>query len=57
MGELMLFTKEMLGTTDVSLCPTADPQPSDIISEVLNEVEKRSFTAQDPDDGKDLKLG
>ncbi|NXW67725.1 PTCD3 protein, partial [Hirundo rustica] len=26
-----------------------------IISEVLNEVEKRSFTAQDPDDGKDLK--
>ncbi|NXK58018.1 PTCD3 protein, partial [Sylvietta virens] len=25
-----------------------------IISEVLNEVEKRSFTAQDPDDGKDL---
>lgn len=53
----MLFTKEMLGTTDVSLCPTADPQPSDIISEVLNEVEKRSFTAQDPDDGKDLKLG
>ncbi|KAF4791331.1 Pentatricopeptide repeat domain-containing protein 3, mitochondrial [Turdus rufiventris] len=29
---------------------SADPQPSDIISEVLNEVEKRSFTAQDPDD-------
>ncbi|NXS20251.1 PTCD3 protein, partial [Mystacornis crossleyi] len=28
-----------------------------IISEVLNEVEKRSFTAQDPDDGKDSKLG
>ncbi|KAI1238115.1 hypothetical protein IHE44_0012830 [Lamprotornis superbus] len=28
----------------------ADPQSSDIISEVLNEVEKRSFTAQDPDD-------
>ncbi|NXC60069.1 PTCD3 protein, partial [Aleadryas rufinucha] len=28
-----------------------------IISEVLNEVEKRSFTAQDPDDGKDFKLG
>ncbi|NXF20669.1 PTCD3 protein, partial [Rhodinocichla rosea] len=27
-----------------------------IISEVLNEVEKRSFTAQDPDDGKDFKL-
>ncbi|NWR42515.1 PTCD3 protein, partial [Regulus satrapa] len=25
-----------------------------IISEVLNEVEKQSFTAQDPDDGKDL---
>ncbi|NXH86291.1 PTCD3 protein, partial [Edolisoma coerulescens] len=28
-----------------------------IISDVLNEVEKRSFTAQDPDDGKDFKLG
>ncbi|NXP41462.1 PTCD3 protein, partial [Leiothrix lutea] len=27
-----------------------DGQSSDIISEVLNEVEKRSFTAQDPDD-------
>ncbi|XP_009099644.2 pentatricopeptide repeat domain-containing protein 3, mitochondrial [Serinus canaria] len=27
-----------------------DAQSSDIISEVLNEVEKRSFTAQDPDD-------
>ncbi|XP_068870787.1 small ribosomal subunit protein mS39 [Aphelocoma coerulescens] len=27
-----------------------DVQSSDIISEVLNEVEKRSFTAQDPDD-------
>uniref|UniRef100_A0A8D2MX26 Small ribosomal subunit protein mS39 n=1 Tax=Zonotrichia albicollis TaxID=44394 RepID=A0A8D2MX26_ZONAL len=27
-----------------------EAQSSDIISEVLNEVEKRSFTAQDPDD-------
>ncbi|XP_033369675.1 pentatricopeptide repeat domain-containing protein 3, mitochondrial isoform X3 [Parus major] len=27
-----------------------DAQSSDIISEVLDEVEKRSFTAQDPDD-------
>ncbi|RLW09273.1 hypothetical protein DV515_00003029, partial [Chloebia gouldiae] len=27
-----------------------DSQSSDIISEVLNEVENRSFTAQDPDD-------
>ncbi|RMC14452.1 hypothetical protein DUI87_09548 [Hirundo rustica rustica] len=27
-----------------------DAKSSDIISEVLNEVEKRSFTAQDPDD-------
>lgn len=40
----------------MSLCPTVDVQSSDIISEVLNEVEKRSFTAQDPDDGKDFKL-
>lgn len=56
----MLFTKEVLGTTEMwcllSLCPTVDVQSSDIISEVLNEVEKRSFTAQDPDDGKDFKL-
>ncbi|KAF2978425.1 hypothetical protein EK904_014459, partial [Melospiza melodia maxima] len=44
-----------------------EAQSSDIISEVLNEVEKRSFTAQDPDDAptsgvlqccdlKDIKL-
>lgn len=56
----MLFTKEVLGTTEMwcrlFLCPTVDVQSSDIISEVLNKVEKRSFTAQDPDDGKDFKL-
>lgn len=57
----MLFTKEVLGSIEMccclSLCPTVDAQSSDIISEVLNEVEKQSFTAQDPDDGKDFKLG
>lgn len=41
----------------LSLCPTVDAPSSDIISEVLNEVEKRSFTAQDPDDGKEFRLG
>lgn len=40
----------------LSLCPTVDGQSSDIVSEVLNEVEKRSFTAQDPDDGEDFRL-
>ncbi|NXG60263.1 PTCD3 protein, partial [Hemiprocne comata] len=31
-----------------------DLSPSGIISEVLDDVEKRSFTPQDPDDGMDL---
>ncbi|NXE07224.1 PTCD3 protein, partial [Lophotis ruficrista] len=33
-----------------------DLYPSAIISEVIDDVEKRSFTAQDPDDGMDFNI-
>ncbi|NXL42802.1 PTCD3 protein, partial [Podilymbus podiceps] len=33
-----------------------DLYPSSIISEVLDDVEKRSFTPQDPDDGMDFNI-
>lgn len=38
------------------LCPADDLHSSNIISEVLDDVEKRSFTPQDPDDGKDFNV-
>lgn len=38
------------------VCPTVDLAPSGIISEVLDDVEKRSFTPQDPDDGMNFNL-
>uniref|UniRef100_A0A8B9C5T4 Pentatricopeptide repeat domain 3 n=1 Tax=Anser brachyrhynchus TaxID=132585 RepID=A0A8B9C5T4_9AVES len=39
-----------------SVCPAVDLGPSGIISEVLEDVEKRSFTAQDPDDGMNFNI-
>ncbi|XP_009862834.1 PREDICTED: pentatricopeptide repeat domain-containing protein 3, mitochondrial-like, partial [Apaloderma vittatum] len=35
---------------------SADLQPSNIISEVLDEVGKKSFTPQDPHDGRDFDI-
>lgn len=40
----------------MSVCPAVDLHPSSIISEVLDDVEKRSFTPQDPDDGTDFNI-
>ena len=49
-----------LSTTEMWRClsvyPTVDLCPSGIISEVLDDVEKRSFTPQDPDDGRDFNI-
>ncbi|XP_041258937.1 pentatricopeptide repeat domain-containing protein 3, mitochondrial isoform X2 [Onychostruthus taczanowskii] len=42
---MSLFVLKEMEALDI-----VDAQSSDIISEVLDEVEKRSFTAQDPDD-------
>lgn len=39
-----------------SVYPAVDLGPSSIISEVLEDVEKRSFTAQDPDDGMNFNI-
>ena len=40
----------------MSLCPAVDLGSSGVISEVLDDVEKRSFTPQDPDDGMNFNI-